>query len=317
MYIQKIYDEQSNYNFSPEFSQKLADIKPDVDAMVSADKQMKHHRMKVIGQLVEHRTNTVNPDDKKAIRQMLSTWTQDVVDNVSIAYKTYKRLKGNVNPEFQALADTATPTQLMLIGRGQGTTLAYDAAMALKRKGKVPSQQQLRGHLGGYTDDKFNQKYRTNTVRPESEHPSESSYKQAQPYVTPQLTEEQRLRQAQMKRMGLDESSFQNLETVVSQESLPFINDVQTAQVWSGGSNDQINRCLDVIEQKLSQQSKLGSQIELRLREILARHTKQVREPIEEVEGLSDNGDDSSIPHQMLSSRGKDRKVSWQYKINH
>ena len=188
MYIQKIYDEQSNYYFSPEFSQKLAAIKPDVDAMVSADKQMKHHRMKVIGQLVEHRTNTVNPDDKKAIRQMLSTWTQDVVDNVSAAYKTYKELKGNVNPEFQALADTATPTQLMLIGRGQGTTLAYDAAMALKRKGKVPSQQQLRGHLGGYTDDKFNQKYRTNTVRPESQHPSQSSSQQAQPYVAPQLT---------------------------------------------------------------------------------------------------------------------------------
>ena len=38
MNIQKIYDEQSNYNFSAEFSQKLADIKPDVDAMVSADK---------------------------------------------------------------------------------------------------------------------------------------------------------------------------------------------------------------------------------------------------------------------------------------
>ena len=101
MYIQKIYDEQSNYNFSPEFSQKLADIKPDVDAIVSADNQTKHHRIKVIGQFVEHRTNTVNPDDKKAIRQMLSTWTQDVVDNVSTAYKTYKELKGNVNYIFQ------------------------------------------------------------------------------------------------------------------------------------------------------------------------------------------------------------------------
>ena len=116
MYIQKIYDEQSNYNFSPEFSQKLADIKPDVDAMVSADKQIKHHRMKVIGQLVEYRTNTVDPDDKKAIRQMLSAWTQDLVDNVSAAYKTYKILKANVNPAFQALADTATSTQLEIDG---------------------------------------------------------------------------------------------------------------------------------------------------------------------------------------------------------
>ena len=106
--------------------------------------------------------------------------------------------------------------------------------------------------------------------------------------------------------MGLDESSFQNLETVVSRESLSFINDVQTAQVWSGRSDDQINRCLDVIEQKLSQQSKSGSQIELRTREMLARHTKQVKEQIvEEVKGLSDNVDDLSIPHEMLSLEGR------------
>ena len=72
--------------------------------------------MKVIGQLVEHRTNTVNPDDKKVIRQMLSTWTQDVVDNVSAAYNTYKILKANVNPAFLALADTATSTQLEIDG---------------------------------------------------------------------------------------------------------------------------------------------------------------------------------------------------------
>ena len=113
--------------------------------------------MKVIGQLVEHRANTVNPDDRKTIRQMLSTWSQDVVDNASAAYRCYKDLKGNVNNEFQKLADTATPTQLMLIGRGEGTGLAYDAAMALRRNGKVPPRQQLRGHLGGFMDSKFNQ----------------------------------------------------------------------------------------------------------------------------------------------------------------
>ena len=309
MIIQKIYDEQSGYALSPEFSKTLADIKPDVEAMVSADKQMKHHRMKVIGQLVEHRTNTVNPDDRKTIRQMLSTWSQDVVDNASAAYRCYKDLKGNVNKEFQKLADTATPTQLMLIGRGEGTGLAYDAAMALRRNGKVPTQQQLRGHLGGFMDSKFNQKYRTNTVIPEARQSSQSSSQQTSTYVTPQMSEEERLRQAQMKRMGLDEPSFQHLETLVSRKNLPFINDIQTAQVWSGGSEEQINRCLNVIEQKLSQQTKSGCHIELRLREMLARHSKRVEALIVEADDLLDTGEDLSIPQAMLSLEGKRRRA--------
>ena len=167
MFITKIYDEQSKYNFSPEFNQKLIDIKPDVDAMITADKEFKHRRMVVIGQLVEFRNITVNLEDKNAIRQMLGTWTQDVIDNASAAYKTYKELKGNVNPEFQRLADAANPSQLMTIGRGTDTTIAYDAAMALKRDGKVPSVQTLRGHLGGYTNNKFENKHRNITGKQE------------------------------------------------------------------------------------------------------------------------------------------------------
>ena len=38
---------------------------------------------------------------------------------------------------------------------------------------------------------------------------------------------------------------------------------------------------------------------------MLARHTKQVKEQIVEVEGLSDNGNDLSIPHEMLSLEGR------------
>ena len=50
-----------------------------------------------------------------------------------------------------------------------------------------------------------------------------------------------------------------------------------------------------MIEQKLSQQTKSDSQIELRFRKMLPRHIKQVKEQIIEIEGLSDNGDDLSI----------------------
>ena len=46
-----------------------------------------------------------------------------------------------------------SPTQLKFIGRGKDTSLAYDAAMALKRTGKVPTVEKLRVQLKGYTDN--------------------------------------------------------------------------------------------------------------------------------------------------------------------
>ena len=168
MSIQKIYEEQSDYNLSDSFKQTLTELKPKVEGMVSALANYKRLRMEVVGRLVEHRHMTENQDDKKAIQLMLKEFTSDVVDNCVAAYKSYKQLKGNVNPEFQRLAEEASPSQLKVIGRSTDTTLAYDAAMALKKTGKVPTVSKLRGHLGGYTDNKFNSSNHSHPNNPDT-----------------------------------------------------------------------------------------------------------------------------------------------------
>ena len=209
MSILSIYEEQNNYNFSPEFEQKLIEIKPDVEAMVLADKQMKHHRMKVIAELVKHRQMTVNPDDKAAIRKMLGTWTTDVVDNCCLAYREYERLLATNVPEYVELANSANPTQLLVLGKGRETSLAYDAAKALKKTGKIPTAAELRGHLGGYKNSKFeNTNHRINTVKPEPVKPK--------PVTTPVFKEQQ---------VRIDE--------VLADPNKPAIDDAASARAYA------------------------------------------------------------------------------------
>ena len=265
MLILSIYDEQSNYNFSPEFTQTLADIKPNVEAMVLADKTMKHNRMVVIGELVKHRRTTVNADDKKAIRQMLSTWSSDVVDNASVAYKTYTELKGKGVEEFERLADAATPTQLLLIGRGKGTSLAYDAAMKLRREGKVPKEAQLRGHLAGHNNSKFESKHR----HTKQSHNHQQQQSKSEPK---QLTD----LDLDFIRAGVtDDERRSHLTSLIHNENLELINTPQLAASWNQLSVDEM---IQLIDQKLRLSNNADTHVEVRLREVLEAHTKRVNE---------------------------------------
>lgn len=310
MNIQKIYEDQSSY--SPEFQSFLTELKPHIDTYAGAKQEAQKQRMIIIGKCEDYRQQfPQRSSDHRALRTAMNNegWSNDVIKNSVSAYRTYKELEGNINPEFKALAEQSNPTQLLVIGRGENTTLAYDAAMALKRDGNVPSAAKLRGHLGGYTDNKFESRTVPGRNSEQPEQRSQSSSQPAAPAPTPVLTEEERKRRSEMSRMNVDESGYKHLEYLVSLKTLPHIKDVQTASLWNGGSDEHIDRCLNVLEQKLSQQSKSGSQVELRLREMLARYTKRAQATTVDVTELSDDGDDLSIPQSMLSLEGKRRRA--------
>ncbi len=173
--------------------------------------------------------------------------------------------------------------------------------------------------MAGYTDKKFESR-RNNPTQPPavtSEQVAQSKPVTIEPYrapiptnLPPVVTAEDRHRIAAQDRLSVNETRYKFLEKQVTNDELPLIKDVETAQIWNGGSDDSITRCLDVLEQKLSQQSKGGSQIELRLREILSRHMKRVEAQASEIEELSDNGEDLSIPHEKLTRLGKQRRTS-------
>ena len=82
-------------------------------------------------------------------------WTADVVDNNFAAYKQYKALSTNVNPEFQALAEKASPTHLATFESSKDKTVVYDAAQHLKKTGSVPSVSKVKGHIAGHHTKDF------------------------------------------------------------------------------------------------------------------------------------------------------------------
>jgi len=230
-------------------------------------------RMEMIGKSEEQkRLYSRGSDEFKYIQEgyKANGWTQDIIDNAWSAWCKYKELKGNANPEFHQLAEKASVSQLMVLNRAEDNTITYDAAMALKRTGKVPSVSKLRGHLGGYTDSKFE------NTRPTTANQTKPFTTTTKPYVAPpQPTEEERRQYSEMKRLGVDAQGYEHLQSLTKNENLPLINDVETAKVWNGGN---IDAALDVIEQSLMIKGGRGCATELRLREILDNHMKRCRE---------------------------------------
>lgn len=171
MFTLNTFDETiHNENLSPEFNQKITELKPTVLSMVENLANFKKQRMIVIGELQAFRNQTGNAEDKKAIRNLLGKFTADVVDSCVASYKAYKALEAHSEPEYKDLAEQASPTQLKIIGRGSDTSVAYDAAMALKRTGKVPTTQELNNIVMGrqnlpVTENRFK------TEKPEIKNP--------------------------------------------------------------------------------------------------------------------------------------------------
>ena len=237
-------------------------------------------RMEMIGKSEEQRRlYKMQSEERRYIDEgyRKNGWTSDIVENNWSAWCKFKELKDSGVPEYQALADKCNPSQLMILNRGEGTGLVYDAAQALKRTGKVPSTTKLRGRLGGYTDSKF-----------ESQNVGKPSRSQTPPSPAPKppvVSPEDEQRRIERSRLSVSEAGYQHLEDLVANEELPLINNVETAQIWNSG--DKIESCLNVIEQELRVRGSSGCPIEMRLREILYRHAERIHEELVEQERQS------------------------------
>ena len=108
----------------------------------------KKARMMIVGECKSYQEQFPQRSiEHRLINQSLADegWDKDTISRAYIAYKEYQKLKANVNPEFQALAEAATIYQLLELSKAKDGTLAYDAALYLKRHKKLPSVSQLQG----------------------------------------------------------------------------------------------------------------------------------------------------------------------------
>jgi hypothetical protein len=148
----------SAQELSPELTSFLMELKPNVERYNESTRSAAKERMIIIGKISDYKClHPQHSADHKLLNgMMLEEWSRDVIDNNVAAYKQYLHLHGNVNPEFKALAEAAEPTALMVLQRSDDTSVVYDAAMYLKKNGKVPGVSKLKGHIAGHHDKDFN-----------------------------------------------------------------------------------------------------------------------------------------------------------------
>jgi hypothetical protein len=258
MSIIKLYDQE----VSNELGSFLHQIKPNVDGYVAAKSAAQKERMMIIGQIAEYRQQFPqrSGDHRLLSQAMKSEWSDDVIKSNTVAYQEHKRLIETNVPEYIELAEVANPSQLMVLGRGEGTTLAYDAVKHLKQTGSLPSTQTMRQVLSGH---KNNLAEKCNVTPLNQQSPSKL---EPAPYVAPKVDpDEQEFRR--MGVMDINQRSF--LRSLVKNENLEHITTLRAAHLWQQLSDEDL---LLVLKQKLQ----VSSSYEARIRGLLSEHTNEV-----------------------------------------
>lgn len=143
---------------SNELSNLLTDIKDNFQSYTKSRTEAQKQRMIIIGKVVEYqRQFPQRSNEHKLLSQAMSEegWSEDVITNNVSAYKAFKQLSANSNPEFRHVTEVASVSQLKEIGSSTDSTLTYDAAIYLKRNGKLPSVNAMRGHKADKYSSKF------------------------------------------------------------------------------------------------------------------------------------------------------------------
>ena len=196
-------------------------------------------------------------------------WSKDVVTNDYAAYKVWCRLKENVNPEFQQLAEDASVTQLLSLHRalinGKESAL-YDAAMYLKQNKQLPAASKMNGYAYGRTDNKFEFYHQKNNPKPESENRieyetqsgSEPLEVKETPKIQPRVYTDDEL--ALKRHTNIDDARIDFLKTsIIGNDDLPLIEDMKSAHLWSSNS---IETAFKVVEQKMMLDAKFLARVE-------------------------------------------------------
>ena len=149
-----IYD---NNELSPELNEFLTELKPEVDKYTTSKAQAQRSRMLIIGRCNDYKKSFPqrSADHRLLQNAMRSEWTEDVIKKAVAAYDEYNRLIDTEVCMYVSLAETATPSQLVVLNRGTDTTLAYDAARYLNKTGELPSKGRMEQYLSGYVKADF------------------------------------------------------------------------------------------------------------------------------------------------------------------
>ena len=260
MSILKIYDQE----VSTELTSFLEDLRPNVESYVTAKQSAQRSRMEIIGKVCEYRRQfPQRSTDHRLLSQAMSNegWSGDVIKNNDTAYQAFKSLSENVNPEFQRLAEVATPTQLLVLGRGKDTELAYDAAKHLKREGEVPSANNLRHHLNGMAGKDFKH---INTKLADEKR-IDTELKTVTPIVTPELSSEEKKFNYDCDRLNIRYDSRSTVRTRIESEGLKHIDDVMSSYYHGGGVKENAMACMKVVLQHLERSNPDTQIVELLL----------------------------------------------------
>lgn len=155
----------NNNELSTELTEFLKELKPEVDNYANARNQALRSRMLIIGRINDYKNEFPQRSaDHRLLRQaMNSEWSSDVIEKAITAYNQYNKLLATEVSEFVSLAENANPSQLIALSRGEGTSLAYDAAKHLKKTGTLPSQGKMEQYLRGNLKSDFSSRRTADT----------------------------------------------------------------------------------------------------------------------------------------------------------
>jgi len=172
---------------SAELGSFLTDIKPNVERYSDAKHSAQKERMIIIGKVSEYQKQfPQRSEDHRALSQAMAEegWSKETISMQSAAYREFNRLNTHEVVEYKKLAEAASPMHLYDIATDNGS-LAYDAAMHLKRTGSMPSRKAMRGHKGGHYNSKFEPIRAAIPSQVQPEYSAVTEVKQPEPYIAP------------------------------------------------------------------------------------------------------------------------------------
>lgn len=173
--VERVESHEFNPNFAP-VMERLAHLQESYD---TAKQSALVTRMEIIGLCEEQKQlYPQRSPEARFINAGYSSngWKEDTIYDNNKAFKFRKHLLDKHVDVYTELAEACSPTQLVELAKADAkkTTTVYDAAQHFKRTGQVPTLKQIRGHLHGNTNNKFEF---FNTLKAEKKRKDESEFK--------------------------------------------------------------------------------------------------------------------------------------------
>jgi hypothetical protein len=236
---------QPNLDFTPEFISYAAEMNNLQQAYTTHKTEANKLRMLMIG-----RSEEVKSQYKRGSKEFQyiqqgyksNDWSQDVIDNSRQAYRCYKELNAKEVPEYKALAEAASPTQLLQMSKADdSSTLIYDAARHFKKTGSVPSSSALQNHLKGNRSNTFE---KTVSIRQTPNEPTINLVDNN----TVSVSATEVVNTATPETTTIFKTQQEAIAELVSDDTKPYLNDLSSAGVYhAGGRISSVRACTQHI----------------------------------------------------------------------